>query len=436
MEILRAKSNQGRENSKFEIRGESVRVGAKTSTGDIEPGDSGVKITGRSENRRDYRKDCSILVNVGDNQAVKPLDIIKAVVKLCGPGQLYACVAKASNMYMLTLKSKTVTELISDGITFGDKVFPCTEVSKDSMVVSFMNVDPYVPDTEIEKKLDTLKVERVGKIRRLQYKDTDVENGNRICRVKLPKDVTSLPYIVKLSDGETTNNYRVIHDNQQKLCFRCNKPDHIFRDCPEFVCFRCNKQGHFRRQCTAVLCHECDSYKCTGHGEKEGNTCKKCEMTQNSCLCKCPDCKKKYIDCYCEIKYSDNEMSQGECSDDENTIDREKKEMETIFGDFVDMSGKVQKTSEIANEKDENKNEWKTVTSKKYGKKKEQMESDEKGPRKRSHGNGQSSNYSKMRILQEKTKTKTKTELEKEMGTKKDTESESESETEYESNNG
>lgn len=422
MADVSSKSKRSESIGGYTIRGNSVGESVKSTEGGETAADRSAKKTGSNTNERNYRKDCSVLVNVGDNQSVKATEIIKEVIKLCGEGQLYACVPKAGNMYMLTLKSKMVAELVLDGIRCGEKVYPCTEVTKNSMVVSFMNVDPYVPDKEITDKLEAMNVEKVGKIRRLHYADTEVENGNRVCRVKLPPTMPSLPYLMKLSDGETANSYRVIHDNQQKLCFRCNKPDHVFRDCPEFVCFRCNKQGHFRRQCKAQWCQECYSYECTcytGDTDEDGNTetekddgihvCESCDMLESACVCKCRDCGQKHLQCHCENKFSDAEMSQEETMEDENvsgeTEETEKEKIQpepksdTIFGDFFDMRENIYNALPVDTECDDNGDE--DVQTEENQKQKYKKDDDKIQRKKRSHGNEQDESYSKMRILQE-----------------------------------
>ncbi|KAK2814282.1 hypothetical protein Q5P01_000645 [Channa striata] len=40
--------------------------------------------------------------------------------------------------------------------------------------------------------------------------------------------------------------FRVVHNNQIKVCRICLQLGHVVRDCPEFTCFKCDKQGIIR----------------------------------------------------------------------------------------------------------------------------------------------------------------------------------------------
>lgn len=217
---------------------------------------------GAPRGERMYKKEYSLYIDVGDNNAVKPKDLITEVNKLTGSGKLYACVPKSGNMYVLTFKDKTVTDFVSDGVQCGGKMFHCKAVKSNEMDVSFMNVDPYVPDGEIISKMEEMNLNQIGNVRRIKYEDTDVENGTRVVKVRKAPNFVSLPYLMRLSDGESSNMYRVIHDNQRKLCHNCHKEGHLFRECPNFVCYRCSKQGHFKRQCKAIWCQPCFQFDC------------------------------------------------------------------------------------------------------------------------------------------------------------------------------
>lgn len=271
---------------------------------------------------RSYRKEYSLFVNVGDNQLVKAEDVIQGVRQLTGNGKLYACVAKASNMYMLTFADKTVADLVSDGLSCGGKMYECKAVKSDHMFVSFMNVDPYVPDSEIVNKLEDLNITVLGNIRRMFYEGTEVENGNRVCKVRLPKNFVSLPYVMKLSDGEITGMYRVIHDNQKKLCHYCHLEGHLFRDCPDFTCHRCHKQGHFKRQCTAIWCTRCSRYDCDVTHEIESEKESICsDIMENGELC--VECEREM--CVCTENESDGEPVESH---------NKNQATEALYGDF------------------------------------------------------------------------------------------------------
>jgi len=337
------------------------------------PRDSNVSVC-RKEGRRSYKKELSLYVDVGDNQAIKASSVIQAVEKLCGVGQLFACVPKSGNMYVLTLKDKDVADLVSDGINFGNKSYKCEPVKKETMFVSIMNVDPFVPDEEIQNKLKEFGVEILGNVRRICYENTDVENGNRVCKIKIPQGFVSLPYLIKLSDGETSAMYRVIHDNQRKLCHRCHKEDHLFRDCPEFVCYKCSKQEHFKHQCRAIWCDICFKWDCgiehqdVSETEVETvvrmeqssdreedididvnmNACEICGNESENCHCRCE--KRKCIACFCapdDCEISDNCSSHMNRFNTEDGKTSSPKSVETVFGDIISVIDAPEKSSEI-----------------------------------------------------------------------------------------
>lgn len=291
---------------------------------------------GVTERERRYRKEYSLYVNVGDNQSVKPKDIIEAVNKLVGKGKLYACVRKSGNMYLLTFEDQTVANLVSDGVQCGEKHFECKSVKSNNMNVSFMNVDPYVPDGEIISKMEEMNLTVIGDVRRVCYKDTEVENGNRVCRIKLPPNFVSLPYLMKLSDGEASGMYRVIHDNQRKLCHNCHKEGHLFRECPEFLCYKCSKQGHFKRQCTAVWCQQCFKYDCERNHEDEDEE----ESIDDDCGVggsdsePCAECGRDW--CICKDDDDDGDKDSTELKT-ENRKEDETAVTETVFGDFLTL---------------------------------------------------------------------------------------------------
>lgn len=296
--------------------------------------------------KRTYRKEFSLFVDVGDNQAVKARDVITSVVNLCGPGKLFACVPRAGNMFILTFANKTVADLVSDGIEVRNKIYQCKPVRADSFDVSFMNLDPYVPDEQIVSKLRELDVAILGDIRRLFYEDTEVETGTRVCRVKVPPSFVSLPYLMKLSDGEKTGNYRVVHSHQRKVCHNCLDENHLFRDCPKFTCFRCSKQGHFRSQCKAIRCGLCKEWDCgTEHNAKKDkepandeNDTDKTKTTDSELENECDKCETEFCTCI------DDESN---CNLD--TVIKPTATKEPVYGDFicVDTPSKQENESEI-----------------------------------------------------------------------------------------
>ncbi len=123
-------------------------------------------------------------------------------------------------------------------------------------VVSFIHLPAYIEDSEIVYKLENWGVTPASDIRRM-YPGTDIADGTRYLRVKFPKKVVSLPYSTKSDTEEGMQYLRIMHDRQVKTCRLCMKPEHMFKDCPEFWCFQCDEQGHFVRDCDAIKCPDC-----------------------------------------------------------------------------------------------------------------------------------------------------------------------------------
>lgn len=142
-------------------------------------------------------------------------------------------------------------------------------MKSNKMDVSFLTVDPYVPDKEIVAKLEEMILTPTGDVRRIMYEVTDVENGTRVCSVRIPPNFVSLSYLMRLSERESSDTHRVMHDNQRKLCHNCQKERHLFRECPDFLCHRCSQQGNFKRQCDATRCQPCFKFDC-GKSRRHG----------------------------------------------------------------------------------------------------------------------------------------------------------------------
>lgn len=100
----------------------------------------------------------------------------------------------------------------------------------DRMLVSFLDLPTYITDWEIEQKLESLNVDLLSTLKRKCYPGSEVDDGTMMCTVKLPQHSRSLLYMVKFSDGRNVDNYRVVHDNQIKMCHNCFSESHMYRE--------------------------------------------------------------------------------------------------------------------------------------------------------------------------------------------------------------
>lgn len=202
---------------------------------------------------RNYRRENTVTVDVLDNGQIKPDNIIKFVHEHCGVGSMFACVPRSGNLYEITLDGRAPLQYLLEGIKIGDKTYECREIVQNSIMVSFLHLPAYIEDHEIEDTLLSMNIEILSPIKRRYYPGTNIADGTRYVRVKLPPNMQSLPYTIKFRK----EYYRVIHNGQIKVCSLCYSQDHLFRACPKFVCFRCKQQGHYARTCTVKKCYDC-----------------------------------------------------------------------------------------------------------------------------------------------------------------------------------
>lgn len=95
-----------------------------------------------------------------------------------------ACVPKSGNIYETTLKDERHNDCLKDRVEFTGKTFEC-HVSKYK-TVSIMTFSCYITDDEVRKRFIQIGVYFVSDIKRICYKETNIANGTRIIKVKLP----------------------------------------------------------------------------------------------------------------------------------------------------------------------------------------------------------------------------------------------------------
>lgn len=210
-----------------------------------------------------FTRDLTVIIDVGDNKAVKPEILIDSIELHCGRDDVVAaCVPKSGNLYEVTLKNENCIEYLRDGVEVKGKQFDCQELVSKFRIVSIMNLSCYVTDEEINKQFTAIGVEIVSEIRRHCYKGTTVADGTRIMKVKLPDNMVSLPYSMKFHATEKDfAYYRVIHNDQKKVCSKCFSADHMYKECPSYLCYACDEQGHVKKNCPYPVCSSCELTK-------------------------------------------------------------------------------------------------------------------------------------------------------------------------------
>ena len=223
------------------------------------------------DGKREYKKDCTVEVYVGDRKNVTCTMLINTLRDYVS--DIYACVPKGHDCFEITLPDvREARELVEqDDIDIGGQRLKCRLMYSETLVVSFMHLPAYIDDDVIINFLTSKGIEIKGDIKHRLIKGTDISDGTRYVRVKFPEHVKSLPYSVGFHTMDGYRYYRVIHSNQVKVCFKCGASDHELKSCPETKCFKCQGQGHMARDCDMKTCSICDMIeeKCTCHDDYE-----------------------------------------------------------------------------------------------------------------------------------------------------------------------
>uniref|UniRef100_A0A673LRR2 CCHC-type domain-containing protein n=1 Tax=Sinocyclocheilus rhinocerous TaxID=307959 RepID=A0A673LRR2_9TELE len=140
-----------------------------------------------------------------------------------------------------------------NGLLSNGQMCKVSKLCATERVVSFLRLPNYINDEDVLQKLQSWGVTPILPLRRRYYPGTTVADG----RVKFPKDVVSLPYNTSFETEEGTQFFRVIHNQQVKICRICSSAEHEKKDCPQLTCRECLEQGHYARDCTAPRCQGC-----------------------------------------------------------------------------------------------------------------------------------------------------------------------------------
>ena len=208
------------------------------------------------QHKRKYRKECTVEVNVGNRRLVNASMLINTLLEFVT--DIYACVPKGTDCFDVTLPSEDEAKLlVEEDIAIDGERLSFRLLYEDSVVVSFMHLPPYIDDSEIENFLTRKGATLKGEIKHRLIKGTNISDGTRYVRVQFSDEVKSLPYSVGFQTLDGYKYFRIIHNNQIKVCFKCNSPNHEIRSCPETKCYKCHLHGHVAKNCNVSLCSIC-----------------------------------------------------------------------------------------------------------------------------------------------------------------------------------
>lgn len=224
---------------------------------------------------RCFGKEATITIKVVDNHTITAGDIIGCIEDAIVKGCVYACIPRAADGYEVTVSNKAIAERLAQGVKCGEKTFQCNLLVSDTVVVSFLHLPAYILDEEIEEKLQKIGIKILSPIQRRYYKGTNVADGTRIVKVKFPKNIPSLSYLMKFDTVFGSQLFRVIHNDQAKVCALCYSQDHLMIDCEQYTCYKCEGRGHMKKQCTATKCVNCGLFpkrcQCSEDDEDESD---------------------------------------------------------------------------------------------------------------------------------------------------------------------
>ncbi|XP_041365741.1 cellular nucleic acid-binding protein-like [Gigantopelta aegis] len=90
------------------------------------------------------------------------------------------------------------------------------------------------------------------------------DRRNKVCACEIPTQHKEFANTV-----EGVEYFRVLHDNQLKVCYNCMSDSHVIKDCPDTVCHFCKGKGHYARNCNKIRCERCgnneDECVCSEH---------------------------------------------------------------------------------------------------------------------------------------------------------------------------
>lgn len=257
--------------------------------------------------RREYKIENTVSINL-QGKTITLDELVESVERICGIGTLLACVENNKDVYDLTLVNQECKEMIIDGLQINDQTVNIDTPYDDSLCIAILRLPAFISDDEIAAKLGKYNINIVTPVKRQFHSrlHSKVANGTRHFRIKLPQGVSSLPWSLPFDIRGERKYYKVKHDNQKDVCYKCLSDEHLARKCPDNVCYSCNEKGHISVDCPNKYCPSCERHT-------------------SKCICKSGDSTTES-----EVEDTDNESSSDTHSDEKDNSDGEEQEDDKV----------------------------------------------------------------------------------------------------------
>ncbi|KAK6166975.1 hypothetical protein SNE40_022162 [Patella caerulea] len=213
---------------------------------------------------RNFTAECSIKVDVENVKTADVNKVIAYIEEKIGLGNCLACIPRYPDTLEITLSStEYVTYFSNENIVINNTVYQCEPLYSPFIVVSILNLPAYTTDEEICEKLSEFKVEICGPVVKNYHKIfRNCMDGTRHVKCRFPPGLNSLPWALNFRTVAGPKSFKVIHNNQRKVCFYCYDENHLKQSCPKIQCRKCKEYGHLSYKCSKIWCKPCRKLDC------------------------------------------------------------------------------------------------------------------------------------------------------------------------------
>lgn len=260
--------------------------------------------------KKHYERECTVRIERIPTKIIGERIVVEDIENVTGMNTVLAVVQSDLTSYDVTFDCKENAFKLLRGIDIASNEYECSMMFSDITVVSVIKLPSYIKDEDIKNKIESKGVKVVSPVYRRAIPGTQVADGTRFMKCKFPPGMISLPWTMPFKIGSEVKYFRVVHNNQTKVCSECLSPEHMRRECPYIDCHGCGSVGHRMRNCQAQKCNFCHKLplKCVCNPverivrERNEKNCRDCG--ELNCKCKCSDCGN--LGCTCTVSSEDD----------------------------------------------------------------------------------------------------------------------------------